>query len=151
MLHLGEDLNLHFPDRLGDRQRAKLRWGVVGDAMGGAPVHGWIATVHRVGDPSPEPGYHAAFAWHQGMLTSQMMEGLRRDYRGSARGLPESLIAALAAATGVPVYSSTNAAALRHLENEFRTDEGTRPWLRLQGRIEARYDGGLHRFVYPAE
>jgi hypothetical protein len=150
MLHHGEDIVLRLRDRCEDTQRAELRWAVVGDTVAGVPVHGWIASVHRESDPNPEPGYHAAFAWHQGMLTSQMMEGLRSDYRGSARGIPESLIISLAGLTGVPVYSSTNANALRHLANEYRTEEGTRPWLRLQSRSMGRYDQGLHRFVYPA-
>lgn len=151
MLLHGKNFNLRFLDRCGATQQAEHRWAVVGESVDGAPVHGWNVEVHREGDTNPEPGYCAAFAWHKGMLTSQMMEGLRSDYRGTARGLPESLISALAAAAGVPVHSSTHAAALRHLANEWQTEEGQRPWVRLQGRFMARYDDQLHRYVHPAD
>ena len=102
--------------------------------------------VRRVSDPNPRPGYRAQFALADGLLTSQMMDVLREGY--GRRGLPEATIAAVAGLVGMPVHSSTNAQALRIMDNEARYGGGERVWQRLAEHGRARYDKTLHRFVY---
>ena len=131
----------------GEDYKAHARWGELQTAYTGSRVvPGWTIDVRRVSDPNPLPGYRALFALADGLLTSQMMEVLREGY--GRRGLPEATIAAVAGLVGMPIHSSTNAQALRIMDNEARYGGGERVWQRLTERGRARYDETLHRFVY---